>query len=71
MNAFMTRNPKRIEAHKLPSKESDAQYYAKLIEGSRELAKAIIVSGKLHGPMTDAEQVDLVAWAYDVKITVV
>jgi hypothetical protein len=71
MNAFMTRNPKRIEAHKLPSKESDAQYYAKLIEGSKELVKAIIVSGKLHGPMTEAEQVDLVAWAYDVKITVV
>ena len=71
MNAFMTRNPKRIDASKLPSKESDAQYYAKLVEGSQELAKAIIVSGKLHGPMTEAEQVDLVAWAYDAKITVV
>lgn len=71
MNAFMTRNPKRIEAHNLPSKESDSQYYAKLVEGSQELAKAIIVSGKLHGPMTEAEQVNLVAWAYDVKITIV
>jgi len=71
MNGFMTRLPARIQSSKLPSKESDAQYFAKLVEGSRELAKAILKTKKLHGPMTKEEQIDLVAWAYDVNITVV
>jgi len=71
MNAFMTRLPARINSTKLPSKESDAQYFAQLVEGSRDLAIAILKSKKLHGPMSEKEQIDLVAWAYDVNITTV
>jgi hypothetical protein len=71
MNGFMTRLPARIQSSKLPSKDTDAQYYAALVEGSRELAKAILKTKKLHGPMTNKEQIDLVGWAYDVNITVV
>jgi hypothetical protein len=71
MNGFMTRLPARIQSSKLPSKESDAQYFARLVEGSRELAKAIMKTGKFHGPVSEEDQIALVAWAYDVKITVV
>lgn len=39
------------------------------IRGSRLLAAAVLKSGKLYGPMSEAAQIEAVEYAYDVNVT--
>lgn len=35
--------------------------------GSKALARAIFATGKLHGPMTEEQQLEAIRWAYPPK----
>jgi hypothetical protein len=43
-------------------------YMDRLRQGSRDLCAAILRTRKLHGPMTEAQQIDAVSYAHDIKI---
>jgi len=37
-------------------------------ESAKALCQAVLDSGHLYGPMTEAQQVEAISWAYDVKV---
>ncbi len=77
--AIMLRQRKRISMQKLPDKaESDQIFRLAMEDAAKEFAKAILATGRLHGPLTstwkecpdleEQEQKRLVAWAHDVRL---
>ena len=37
-------------------------------ESSKALCQAILDTGKLHGPMTEKQQTEAIAWAYGIQV---
>jgi hypothetical protein len=69
-NAIMIRMTKPISIAKLPDKSESDTYYRKLMEQSAKAeCQAILDSQKLYGPMTEDQQIDAIAWAYDIKVS--
>lgn len=68
-SAIMIRRTKPISVSRLPDRsDSREKYFAAMLEGSKALCQSILETNKLHGPMTEMEQVDAIGWAYDVKV---
>lgn len=69
-NAIMIRMTKPISIAKLPDKSESDIYYHKLMEqSSKAECQAILDSKKVYGPMTEDQQIDAIAWAYDIKVS--
>jgi hypothetical protein len=69
-NAIMIRMTKPISIAKLPDKSESDTYYRKLMEQSAKAeCQAILDSQKLYGPMTEDQQIDAIAWAYDIRVS--
>lgn len=77
--SIMLRQRKRVTIEKLPDKaESDQIFRLAMEDAAKEFARAILATNKLHGPLTstwkerpDLEkqaQMQLVSWAYDVRL---
>jgi hypothetical protein len=43
-------------------------YMDRLRQGSKDLCAAILRTRKLHGPMTEAQQIEAVEYAHDIKM---
>lgn len=70
-NAIMIRQTKPPAINRLPDRSDSRKHYEYgMQESAKALLQAILESGKVHGPMTDRQQVDAISWAYDVKVTV-
>jgi hypothetical protein len=69
INAIMIRKTKPMSIHRLPERsDSEKRYQYGMQESAKALCQAVLDSGHLHGPMTEAEQIEAISWAYDVKV---
>lgn len=69
-NAIMIRMTKPISIAKLPDKSESDTYYRRLMEESAKAeCQAVLDTQKLYGPMTEGQQIDAIAWAYDIKVS--
>ena len=50
--------------------QTSVRYFDGLIEGSKALCAAILKSGRLHGPMIEAQQIDAVQYAHNLMIRI-
>jgi hypothetical protein len=50
--------------------QTTVNYIERIQEGSKALCAAILKSGRLHGPMTEAQQIDAVQYAHNVMIRI-
>ena len=72
LNGFVVRRSVELAPDDIVQSKDGTIRFKKMIErGSRSLCKAILESGKLHGPMTTKQQVESVAYAYDVGVAYV
>ena len=70
-NAIMIRQTKPPAINRLPDRSDSPKHYEYgMLQSAKALLQAILESGRVHGPMTDEQQIDAIAWAYDVKVTV-
>ena len=59
-----------ISVAKLPNKWDSEEYYKKLmLTSAKAECQAIMDTGKTYGPMTEAQQIASIEWAYDVKVS--
>ncbi len=69
-SAIMIRRTSPISVAKLPNKWDSEEYYKKLmLTSAKAECQAIMDTGKTYGPMTEAQQIASIEWAYDVKVT--
>ena len=69
-SAIMIRRTSPISVAKLPNKWDSEEYYKKLmLVSAKAECQAIMDTGKTYGPMTEAQQIAAIEWAYDVKVT--
>jgi len=47
--------------------QTSVLYMERIIAGSKALCAAILNSGKLHGPLTEEQQIKAVEYAYNIK----
>jgi hypothetical protein len=50
--------------------QTTVNYMERLQQGSKALCAAILKSGRLHGPLTIADELDAIEYAHDVKLKV-
>jgi hypothetical protein len=50
--------------------QTTINYIERIQEGSKALCAAILKTGRLHGPMTEAQQIDAVQYAHNVMIRI-
>ncbi len=69
-NAIMIRMTKPISIAKLPDKSESDTYYRKLMEqSSKAECQAILDTKKVYSALTEDQQIDAIAWAYDIKVS--
>ncbi len=72
INALVIRNTKPISTSKLPDRsDSELRYIHAMREGSKALCQAVLDTGRTYEAMTEKQQLEAIAWAYDVKIEIV
>lgn len=49
------------------SVKNDTDFRLSATLGSKDLCAAILAAGKTHGPMTEAQQIAAVEYAYDIE----
>lgn len=68
-NAIMIRQTKPPAINRLPDRSDSPKHYEYgMQESAKALCQAVLDSGHLYGPMTEAQQVEAISWAYDVKV---
>ena len=53
------------------SKQADVLFRSKMLLSARRHLQMILESGKLYGPMTEAQQIEAVEFAYGVKANLI
>lgn len=72
VNGFVVRRSAPLDENDIvQSKDSIIRFRKMLHRGSIELCKAILESGRLHGHMTEKQQMDSIAYAYQVGVAYV
>lgn len=68
---YMIRRPKDMDVERLPNRsDSDARWKRQMIRSSKMLVKAILKTGKLHGPMSEEDQVRAIGYAYGMDVVI-
>lgn len=69
LNGFVVRRSSMIRAGEIvESKDATVKFNRMLKDGSQSLAKAILDTGKLHGPMSLKRQIELIEYADNVRV---
>ena len=69
VNGFVVRRSITIKSDDIvESKDAIIKFHRMLKDGSQMLAKAILDGGKLHGPMTMKQQMELIEYADNVRV---
>lgn len=72
VNGFVIRRSTTIKSNEIvESKDAIIKFNRMLKDGSQMLAKALLDSGRLHGPMTMKQQVELIEYADNVQVVYV
>jgi hypothetical protein len=67
----MIRQSKPPSINRLPDRSDSRKHYEYgMQQSSKALLQAILETGKIHGPMSEDQQIRSIAWAYDVAIKV-
>lgn len=68
-SAIVVRRPSSMTVNKLPDRsDSEARYRLAMERSSKAFLQAILKSGKVYGPVTLDQELDAIAWAYDVDV---
>lgn len=69
VNGFVVRRSITIKSDDIvESKDATVKFNRMLKDGSQSLAKAILDTGKLHGPMSLKRQIELIEYADNVRV---
>ncbi len=72
VNGFVVRRSAPLTAEEIvQSKDGMVRFKKMLQQGSVNLCRAILESGKLHGAMTEKQQMQSISYAYDVGVAYV
>lgn len=69
VNGFVVRRSITIKSDDIvESKDATVKFNRMLKDGSQSLAKAILDTGKLHGPISLKRQIELIEYADNVRV---
>lgn len=72
VNGFVVRRSTTIKSGDIvESKDAIIKFHRMLKDGSQMLAKAILDGGKVYGPMTMKQQIELIEYADNVQVVYV